>query len=110
MSAVAHALFIGIGGHVAAIDPTTGAELWRTKLAVGGGFVSVTTHGPYLVAAHSGELYCLDREDGRILWHNTLKGLGVGFITFAGNDASSAASAQEAQGIAIASAISSSAG
>jgi outer membrane protein assembly factor BamB len=25
-------LFVGVGGHVVALDPSTGAEIWRTKL------------------------------------------------------------------------------
>lgn len=75
-------LYIGIGGHIAAIDPVTGTELWRTKLK-SNSFVSLQQAGPRVFAGTAGELFCLDAATGKILWHNRLKGLGSGLIAFA---------------------------
>ncbi len=75
------ALFIGINGKVVAVDRTTGEEIWRAKL--GGDFVNLTIDGGELFAATQGELYCLDPVTGSVRWHNPLKGLGYGIVTFA---------------------------
>jgi outer membrane protein assembly factor BamB len=39
----------------------------------------------------AGELFCLDRATGHQLWHNKLKGLGTGLVSFAASDAAAAA-------------------
>lgn len=90
-------LYIGIGGHVAAIDPATGTELWRTKLKANP-YVSLQQVGAKLYAGAGGELFCLDAATGSILWRNRLKGLGMGLIAFTNgnNAAASALQAQEA--------------
>lgn len=72
-----------ISGHVLAIDPETGAELWRRHLKTST-VMSLVRRGPRLVAASAGELWCLDAASGEVLWHNKLKGLGFGFIAIAG--------------------------
>ncbi len=72
-------LFIGIKGHVLALDRTSGAELWRTPLK-GGDFVTVTVQDA-VYASTKGELYCLDPSTGSIKWHNRLKGLGLGILS-----------------------------
>ncbi len=76
-------LIIGLGGHVVAIDFSTGTELWRTKLK-GRDFVTVFTDGGRVFAGAQGLLFCLDRATGHILWENKLKGLGLGVIAFEG--------------------------
>jgi outer membrane protein assembly factor BamB len=85
-------LIIGIGGHVARIDPATGTELWRTKLK-GSDFVTVRDAGPYLFAGTGGVLFCLEASTGRMLWKNQLSGLGTGLITFMSNDGAAGAAA-----------------
>ncbi len=74
-------LYIGIAGTVLAIDRASGKEVWRVKLK--GDFVNVTLDREGLFAAAHGELYCLDPATGDVRWHNPLKGMGYGMVTFA---------------------------
>ncbi len=79
-------LIIGIGGYVVAIDPSTGTEIWRTKLKSplleSSVFVTVFQSGSRVFAGFSGELFCLDGATGNVLWQNKLKGLGMGLVSF----------------------------
>jgi outer membrane protein assembly factor BamB len=81
-------IYIGVGGHVAAVRPTTGEEIWRSKLKSSGSFVTIQVMGDHILAGAGGELFCLDARSGEIVWHNKLKGLGLGVIAFAGSDVS----------------------
>jgi outer membrane protein assembly factor BamB len=80
-------LYIGTNGHVAAIQPATGEEIWRTRLgeglfnATGHQDVCVLEHDAHVFAGSHGHLFCLDAASGEILWHNELKGLGHNDIT-----------------------------
>jgi len=90
-------LFLGVGGHVVAIDPATGDEIWRTKLKS----TTVTTvwsDGKRVYGGAQGELFGLDAASGNLLWHNKLKGLGMGIVAFPGSslEAAAAAAAQAA--------------
>lgn len=78
------ALIIGISGHVVSIDPTTGSELWRTKLK-GSDIVTTIVQDDRIYAGTKGELFCVDPSSGTVLWRNNLKGLGLGLVAF-GND------------------------
>ncbi|MGC3959457.1 MAG: PQQ-binding-like beta-propeller repeat protein [Verrucomicrobiota bacterium] len=75
-------LIIGSNGYVSRIDPSTGRELWRTKLLPGlfGGSsctdVAVLLRGQWIFAGTHGHLFCLDLNSGQILWRNELKGMG----------------------------------
>jgi outer membrane protein assembly factor BamB len=89
-------LFIGVGGHVVAIDVATGEDLWRTKLK-SNYITTVCPAGPRVFAGAGGELFCLDARTGEILWHNKLKGLGLGIVAFASSVDAAAAAALEAQ-------------
>ncbi|HEU4829269.1 MAG TPA: PQQ-binding-like beta-propeller repeat protein [Gemmatimonadales bacterium] len=73
-------IYVGIRGHVLALDGPTGTERWRTKL-VGSDFVHVVSDGNRLFAAARGELFCLDGATGAILWHNKLPGMGQGLVS-----------------------------
>jgi outer membrane protein assembly factor BamB len=73
-------VYIGIKGHVLALDTATGTERWRTKLK-GSDFVHVVSDGDRLFAAVRGELYCLDGATGTVLWNNRLAGLGYGLAS-----------------------------
>jgi outer membrane protein assembly factor BamB len=75
-------LYIGLGNHVAAIQASTGEELWRTKLKFGGSYTTVSVRPDGLFAGVSGHLYCLDPANGDVRWHNKLEGLGSGIISF----------------------------
>lgn len=76
-------LFIGIGGHVVAIRPSDGQEVWRQKVK-SATFMTVLASGDAVYAGAGGELFCLDGTSGRIRWRNRLKGLGSGLVSFAG--------------------------
>lgn len=90
-------LFIGVGGHVVAIDRSTGQEVWRTKVRMSA-VTTVSIHGDRILAGAQGELCCLDAATGSILWRNKLRGLGMGVVTFpdGGAGAIAAAAAQAA--------------
>jgi outer membrane protein assembly factor BamB len=91
-------LIIGVGGHVVAIDPSTGHEAWRAKLK-SSSYVTVRETADRVYAGANGELFCLDKASGRVVWHNKLKGLGLGIVAFAGDEdlaASAAAAAARA--------------
>jgi outer membrane protein assembly factor BamB len=74
-------IYIGIGGHVLAIDTTTGKELWRTKLKRSS-YVTILVRRDAVYGAASGELFCIDPATGAIRWQNRLPGLGTGIIAF----------------------------
>ena len=81
-------LYIGSNGHVAAIDPETGGEEWRTVLSSGGLFatttaadVTVIQHGNRVFAGCYGHLFCLDAATGKVIWQNGLKGMGYNDVT-----------------------------
>jgi len=84
-----HPLVIGSNGYVAAIDPTTGQELWRTELqrgllsATSGSDVSVLVRNELIFAGSQGHLFCLLIENGQIVWHNALKGMGNNDVSLA---------------------------
>ena len=73
-------VYIGIKGHILALDGATGTERWRTKLK-GADFVHVASDGSRLFAAVRGEVYCLDGATGSVIWHNKLSGLGMGLAS-----------------------------
>ena len=75
-------VFVGIKDVVVAVRRRDGVEIWRTKLK-GGGFVNVFWDGEGLFAAGGGEVFRVDPKDGSILWHNKMKGLGVGVVSLA---------------------------
>ncbi len=83
-------LIIGTNGHVASINLETGEENWRTFLKAGGLFSS-TTHSDVAVLSHHGlvlagccgHLFCLSKDNGEILWHNNLSGLGNNDVSLA---------------------------
>ena len=88
-------VLIGVGGHAVAIDPASGAEIWRTKLK-GSGFVTVWQADGRVYAGANGELFCLDESSGSILWRNPLKGLGLGVVAFSSSSELAIAAVREA--------------
>ncbi len=73
-------IFIGIRGTVLALETSSGAEVWRTKLE-GSQFVNVVVDGDAVYAGTQGKLFCLSAASGTIRWKNELKGLGLGLVT-----------------------------
>jgi outer membrane protein assembly factor BamB len=97
-------LYIGLGGHVVAIDRATGAEIWRCKLRRTS-FVTIAVEPDAIYAGAGGELYCVDPATGHIRWHNKLRGFGMSVIAFGGSDVTtSVAALQAAQAAAAAAA------
>lgn len=95
-------LYIGLGGHVVAIDRATGAEIWRCKLR-SSSFVTISIEPDAIYAGANGELYCVDPATGSIRWHNRLRGLGTSVVAFGGSSATTTAAAvQAAQAAAVA--------
>jgi outer membrane protein assembly factor BamB len=82
MTATNDSIYLGIKGHVVAIDRQTGTRLWETKLK-GSDFVNIVFDQGVLIAHTKGELWSLDPESGREIWHNGLSGLGYGYVTMA---------------------------
>ena len=80
-------LYIGIKSSVLALNRKTGAQVWRTQLPAkyksSASLVDVFRDAEGLFATCAGELFALDPGDGRIIWHEPLKGLGMGFVTVA---------------------------
>src|SRR5262245_34165769 len=82
-------LYIGVNGHVSAIDPNTGNEVWRTPLPIGpfGGKssqdVCILEHEGKIYVGCWGNLFALDAYTGDVLWRNELKGLGYNDVTMA---------------------------
>src|SRR3954469_2748079 len=70
-------LFIATNGFVCALDPATGAELWRTRLPKARGtLVSLLIGDGLLFAGCGGNVYCIEAATGRLLWNNGLPGTG----------------------------------
>jgi outer membrane protein assembly factor BamB len=82
-------LYIGCNGTVAAIDPRTGYEAWRTPLQSGvfGATrrqdICLLEDQGRIYAGCNGHLFALDGKTGRILWNNELKGMGYNDVTLA---------------------------
>jgi len=97
-------VYVGIGGHVVAVDLASGQEIWRRKVKTSQ-LTTVTLVEDRLLVTAGGELFCLDRSTGEVRWHNRLKRLGAGLVTLASADLSPAlAAALAAQQAAAASA------
>lgn len=77
-------IYVGIKGAVVALNSATGLEVWARKLK-GSEFVNVALRGHDVLAATSGEVFCLDAQTGDLRWHNPLKGYGLGLVAMAGN-------------------------
>ena len=75
-------VFIGIKGSVVALNHFTGQQAWATHLK-GSDFVNVVLLDGAVLASCYGEIFCLDPLTGNALWHNPLKGFGMGLATIA---------------------------
>ena len=75
-------IFVGIKGSVLALNRATGAKVWATRLK-GSSFVNVVLERDQVLAACYGEIFCLDPLTGETMWHNPLRGFGLGLATIA---------------------------
>jgi len=78
-------VFIGIKGSVVALNRTTGEQVWVTRLK-GSDFVNIVVQNETVLASCYGEIFRLDPLTGNRLWHNPLKGFGMGLATIATED------------------------
>ena len=74
--------YFGVKGRVVCIDPTSGTEKWRTHLK-GSSITNLVVHDTLIIAHTRGELFGLRKDNGGILWNNSLSGLGYGSVIFA---------------------------
>ncbi len=65
-----------------ALNRATGEQVWATRLK-GYDFVNVVVEDGKILASCYGEIFCLDPITGAALWHNPLKGFGVGLAAIA---------------------------
>ena len=75
-------VFIGIKGSVVALNRASGEQVWAAHLK-GSDFVNVVMQEGRIFATAYGEIFCLDPLTGNTLWHNRLKGFGMGLATIA---------------------------
>ena len=75
-------VFVGIKGSVIALNRATDEQVWDRHLK-GSGFVNVVLDAGRVLATTSGELFCLEPTTGQVMWHNPLKGFGLGLATIA---------------------------
>jgi len=80
-------IYVGIKGSVLALSAETGGIQWNTPIRTGawggGGFVHLVVDGDAVLATTLGTVSCLDRQTGKIRWHNELKGHGLGIASLA---------------------------
>jgi len=70
-------LYLGVNRYVAAVNPRTGEEQWRTRLPhTGSSVVTLLIHEAFIYAGHAGHVYCLEKRRGEIQWENDLPGMG----------------------------------
>ena len=70
-------LYIGTNRYIAALDPRTGEEVWRTKLPHSGPtIVTILIKDRNLFVGHAGRVYCLDKRSGEVQWENGLSRMG----------------------------------
>jgi len=76
-------ILIGVKHSVSAVSRADGLVLWTTKLpgGLGSDFVTVVCDGERVFAHSSGQLFCLDLRNGRVLWTNELPGYGYGLAS-----------------------------
>lgn len=80
-------IYIGMKGSVLAIEKMTGMELWRTHLK-SSHFVVVVLDGELIIAHTKGELFGIDARSGKVIWQNSLEGMGYGYATVASRNIS----------------------
>ncbi len=77
-------IFVGIKGSVVALYRSTGQQAWAIRLK-GMDFVNLVLEEDKVLATCCGEIFCLDALEGKVLWHNPLKGFGTGLATIVTN-------------------------
>jgi outer membrane protein assembly factor BamB len=71
-------IFVGFNSRVVALDRDSGDIVWKWKSPKGVGIPALLLDGDRLIVSIQGYTHCLDPVSGNQLWHNPLKGLGIG--------------------------------
>ena len=87
MSAMVGLLYVSVGANLAALDPVTGAEVWRAKIPKGGGVASVLARDGVVYVGSAGRVHCFDGASGAVLWSSELKAMGMEPALLAAEDA-----------------------
>lgn len=87
-------LFLGINNHVICVNKKDGREFWKTKLR-SSTITNVYYEANNVFAYSGGHLFCLDAQNGSVVWENQLKGLGYGTCIIASEHQSSAVIASQ---------------
>lgn len=71
-------LVVGLGGRVLAVDPLSGAEVWRNEMLHGGlEYVSIAVSDERVIAsASAGRIFCMSRDTGETIWSEKTTGIG----------------------------------
>jgi outer membrane protein assembly factor BamB len=77
-------VYVGINGRVVAVDKADGVVAWSVELRRGSSFVPIVVEDDCVFAVSGGEITCLDGATGELVWHNPLKGFGMGYAMIAG--------------------------
>jgi len=76
-------VFVGFNSRVAALDRHDGTLIWQWKCPDSSGYVALMFDSDRLIVSVNGYMYCLNPENGQMLWRNSLKGFGTGVPSLA---------------------------
>lgn len=76
-------VFVGFNSRVVALDRYRGEIRWQWKAPHGGGLPTILVDGDRLIVSCMGYTWCLDPVTGAMVWHQPLKGLGMGIACLA---------------------------
>ncbi|HEX3725699.1 MAG TPA: PQQ-binding-like beta-propeller repeat protein [Pirellulales bacterium] len=71
-------VFVGFNSRIAALNRENGEVVWQWVSPKGSGIPVLLLDGDRLMVSVQGYTYCLDPATGNQLWHNPLKGMGIG--------------------------------
>src|SRR3954451_16289427 len=77
MKSIDKLIFVGLNGWVAALDRDSGEEVWCCS-ELKSGYTTLLLDGDRLIAATNGYVFCLDPQNGRVVWSNQMRGYGTG--------------------------------
>jgi outer membrane protein assembly factor BamB len=73
-------LFVHTGFSLACLDVATGSVVWSVDVSIGDTMLVGTDR---IFVGGSGEVRCYARANGRLLWEDKFKGMGVGAVALA---------------------------
>jgi outer membrane protein assembly factor BamB len=73
-------LFVYTGTTLACLDLSTGRSIWSVDVSVGD---TMLVDADRIFVGGGGEVRCYARANGRLLWEDTFRGMGVGAVALA---------------------------